>query len=58
MPAWMNRKMLAGMMAYRPMVAFLPDPEDNGTIPPSTQHSLEARRIVKERMEAASRAGF
>ncbi|KAF9283545.1 hypothetical protein BGZ88_010436 [Linnemannia elongata] len=56
MPAWMNRKMLAGMMAYRPMVAFLPDPEDNGTIPPSPQHSLEARRIVKERMEAASRA--
>ncbi|KAG0285514.1 hypothetical protein BGZ96_010253 [Linnemannia gamsii] len=54
MPAWMNRKMMAGMMAYRPSVAFLPDAEDNGTVKPWPQHSLEARRIVKERMEAAA----
>ncbi|KAF9905005.1 hypothetical protein EC991_002068 [Linnemannia zychae] len=54
MPAWINRAMLSSMMAYRPMVSFLPDVEDKGTVKPEHQHSLETRRIIRERQEAAA----
>ncbi|KAG0362914.1 hypothetical protein BGX24_005037, partial [Mortierella sp. AD032] len=56
MPGWVNRTMLSSMMAYRPTVSFLPDVEDKGTVKPAHQHSLETRRILKERHEAATAA--
>ncbi|KAF9897834.1 hypothetical protein BX616_004911, partial [Lobosporangium transversale] len=53
MPAWLWNILIRSMIESRPQVSFLPLVEDEGTVPPKYQPSLQKTLAIRKAREAA-----